>query len=267
MKTLATSFDEIEDIAARESWVHSRDPRAKIIVAIGFLVTLASFERHAVGALMPMALLVVSFATCGSISFRWMTQKLLLPVIAISIFGAANLLFERNRQGVILGFWATDGLFSWCSIILRATLALGVSLILVSTTGILRLSEGLAALKVPQIIVTLLLLLYRYIFVLAAESSRMNRARSCRAFGTTGFEIATASAMLGQLLVRSLARAERIHTAMLSRGLGDSSVTTHGSVWQLSDTILVMGSFALLFAFRTIDFVLFAEQIILKAFS
>jgi cobalt/nickel transport system permease protein len=267
MKTLATSFDEIEDVAARESWVHSRDPRAKIIVAIGFLVTLASFERHAVSALMPMALLVVSLAACSSISLRWMARKLLLPVIAISIFGAANLLFERKPQGMILGFLVTDGVFSWCSIALRATLALGVSLILVSTTGIIRLSEGLAALKVPQIIVTLLLLLYRYIFVLAAESSRMNRARNCRAFETTGFEIATASAMLGQLLVRSLARAERIHTAMLSRGLGGSSITTHGSSWQLGDTILVMGSFALLLAIRTADIVAFVEKIILKAFS
>ena len=65
---------------------------------------------------------------------------------------------------------------------------------------------------------TQLLLLYRYIFVLGEEALRMTRARSLRSFGRRGMGLRVYAQMLGQLLLRTYARAQRVYLAMLCRG-------------------------------------------------
>ena len=50
------------------------------------------------------------------------------------------------------------------------------------------------------------------------EAARMVRARALRSFGSKGLGLKTFGALTGQLLLKTLNRAERIHLAMLSRG-------------------------------------------------
>jgi cobalt/nickel transport system permease protein len=54
--------------------------------------------------------------------------------------------------------------------------------------------------------------------VLTDEAQRMMRARSLRAFNKRGTGIKVYNSMLGQLLLRTMDRAQRIHRAMLCRG-------------------------------------------------
>ena len=59
--------------------------------------------------------------------------------------------------------------------------------------------------------------MYRYIFVLFDEALRMIRAHSLRSFRAYP-NIRILGSLIGQLLLRSLNRAERIHNAMIARG-------------------------------------------------
>jgi cobalt/nickel transport system permease protein len=62
-------------------------------------------------------------------------------------------------------------------------------------------------------------LMYRYIFVLIDETQRMRRARLSRTFEKRRAPSwRSASAVIGQLFVRSTERAERIFAAMSARG-------------------------------------------------
>jgi cobalt/nickel transport system permease protein len=77
----------------------------------------------------------------------------------------------------------------------------------------------LRRLRVPWLFVTTLTLMHRYLFVLAEESERMRRARSCRLFRSDRrFQWQTLSSVAGQLFVRASERAERIYDAMCARG-------------------------------------------------
>jgi cobalt/nickel transport system permease protein len=60
-------------------------------------------------------------------------------------------------------------------------------------------------------------MLYRYIFVLIEEAIRMLRAHTLRSFSTKKMRYQVFKQMLGNLLLRTIDRAQRIHLAMLSR--------------------------------------------------
>jgi cobalt/nickel transport system permease protein len=77
----------------------------------------------------------------------------------------------------------------------------------------------------PRVLATQLLLAHRYFFVLAGEAGRLGRAHSLRSSGRSP-GLREGATLLTQLLLRTLARAERVHTAMSCRGFdGDLTVT------------------------------------------
>jgi cobalt/nickel transport system permease protein len=111
----------------------------------------------------------------------------------------------------------------------RAILCLILLILLTNTTRFVELLRGLRKLGCPQILVMNLSFLYRYLFVLTEEAMRMKQARDCRRVGKAPFreELKVLSSMLGTLLIRSFERAERMHSAMLSRGYtGDFPVVS-----------------------------------------
>jgi cobalt/nickel transport system permease protein len=97
---------------------------------------------------------------------------------------------------------------------------------LAATTRFPDLLVALQQLKVPALLVAVVGLMWRYLFVLSDEVSRMLRARAgrsatapgARAGGSLLWRARVAGGMAGSLFVRSLERADRVHAAMLSRG-------------------------------------------------
>ena len=144
--------------------------------------------------------------------------------------------FIVARTFVILPFIALAGLASpWrgfpglVALFMRAILCLILLIILTNTTRFAELLRGMKKLGCPQILVMNLSFLYRYLFVLTEEVQRMKLARDCRRVGRARFkeELKILSSMLGTLLIRSFERAERMHSAMLSRGFsGDFQVVS-----------------------------------------
>ena len=73
--------------------------------------------------------------------------------------------------------------------------------------------------RVPAILVSILALMYRYLFVLVDEAQRMRRARASRTFRPgRWWRWHALATVIGQLFVRSTERAERIYAAMIARG-------------------------------------------------
>jgi cobalt/nickel transport system permease protein len=73
--------------------------------------------------------------------------------------------------------------------------------------------------RMPAILITTIALMYRYLYVLIDESSRMRRARASRTFtksrSRAWHDLAN---LVGQLFLRTADRADRIYAAMCSRG-------------------------------------------------
>ncbi len=105
------------------------------------------------------------------------------------------------------------------SVVVRSTLSLAVVLLLANTTPVAKLLGLLRRLHVPPLLVTLLALMYRYIFILFDEMQKLRRARASRTYTrTAGRRWVLPATILGQLFIRSTERAERIYAAMTARG-------------------------------------------------
>jgi cobalt/nickel transport system permease protein len=86
--------------------------------------------------------------------------------------------------------------------------------------GIATLGHGLHRLGVPAKLVYLLLITYRYLFVMEQEFQRLKRAAQIRGFTprTDLHTYRTYAYLIGMLLVRAATRSERVHQAMVLRG-------------------------------------------------
>jgi cobalt/nickel transport system permease protein len=105
------------------------------------------------------------------------------------------------------------------SILVKSTLCLATMILLTNTTPFADVLGVLRKVGVPRLLITVLALMYRYLFVLIDEAERMQRARRSRTFTARRDHVWRSWAtVIGQLFVRSTERAERIYAAMSARG-------------------------------------------------
>ncbi len=135
-------------------------------------------------------------------------------------FGRRLLLVWPFAAGVaVLALAQPGGGWIFLGLLARSTLCLGVMVLLMATTRISDLLSVLLWLRVPRLFVTTLALTYRYLFLLADETSRMSRARRSRTFVRGRWPVwRTAATVAAQLFIRTSERAERVHAAMCARG-------------------------------------------------
>ena len=92
------------------------------------------------------------------------------------------------------------------------------SFLLVATTSIEEICRALRQLHFPKMLTSLLLLTFRYISVLLEEVAIMTEAYHLRAPGQKGIHVSAWGSFLGQLLLRSMDRAEALYESMELRG-------------------------------------------------
>jgi len=118
-----------------------------------------------------------------------------------------------------LALLQAGGSVRFASILVKSTLSLIAVILFSNTTPFTELIIFLRRIRIPNIFLTILALMYRYIFVLIDEMERIQRARQSRTYAK-GFSRRwiVMSTVLGQLFLRSTERAERIYAAMCARG-------------------------------------------------
>jgi cobalt/nickel transport system permease protein len=175
--------------------------------------------------------LVAAFVVViASVAFRfWTLHLLFVALLALVLlvsrvpvrFVATRLLMlEPMVLGIsALSLFRPDGIALFLQVILRTNLSLLAMVLLSSTTPFGELLRILRRMKTPPLFVTVLALMYRYIFVIVDEGERLSRARESRTF-VPGRRVAwrMRATVISQLLLRSSERAERIHAAMVARG-------------------------------------------------
>ena len=133
-------------------------------------------------------------------------------------------LFELTPPLITLT--ATDaGLTFFATVILKSWLSVTAAVLLTSTTPAYNLLASLRWLRLPAILVSIVMLMYRYLFVLVDEVQRLMRARTARSAaidsnsgGSLMWRAKGTGGMAGSLFIRTLDRSDRIYLAMLARG-------------------------------------------------
>lgn len=218
----------LETWSRRSSAIHRIDPRAKIAALLVFLVVVGTAHRE---------LPAVAAA--------------LLALLALTILSARLPLGRMMlRAGIVLFFAVLFGISSWLAgdaaravaVVFKSYLSALAVLLVVSTTPMPALLNGLDASGVPRFLLMVTQFLYRYLFVISEEAQIMRIAAASR---SSRIRFRAAASALAALFARSYARAEDIHRAMLARGFRGHFHTLAQPHFRVSDAaFLVIGSLA-----------------------
>lgn len=212
----------LDTLADQDTFVHCLDPRAKLITTLVFIAVVVSFGKYEISALIPFVFYPLFLMAAGNLPPGYIARKIILVSPFAVLVGIFNPVLDRDILVAIGEFGISGGWVSFCSILLRFALTVGAAMILVAVTGFNAVCLALERLGAPRFFAIQLLFLYRYLFVLVEETVNMTRARSLRVFNGKGLGAAVYGSMLGHLLLRTLDRAQRIHSAMWCRGFDGS---------------------------------------------
>ena len=209
-----------EPFATGNSIIHRLDPRIRIVVATVYCYVVAFSDQF------PVLLIAVVISSALIISaglgFKDVGRRLILVnglilflwVVVPLTYGGQPLFqigpLSLSRPGMILAGRIT----------LKSNAILLTFIALIATMTFATLGYALKQLHVPKKIIHLLLMNYRYVFVIEQEYQRLITAAKIRGFqpGTNLHTYRTYAYVIGMLLVRATSRARRVHQAMLCRG-------------------------------------------------
>ena len=107
---------------------------------------------------------------------------------------------------------------TFLTLLLKTILTVMAVLILAAATRMNDMIYALISMHIPSLIVIQIMMTYRYMSVLMKEASLMYHAYLLRAPKEKGIRLADMGSFLGQLILRSFDRAERIYQSMQCRG-------------------------------------------------
>jgi cobalt/nickel transport system permease protein len=202
-----------------ESAVHRAPAEVKIVCLLVFVLAVVATPREMFWPFAMYAAIIVVMWQIARIPLRWVLPRMLIeaPFVVLAVL----LPFAEGGQRVeVAGLQlSVSGLWAAWGIVVKGTLGVAAALTLAATTSATELPAALSRLAVPAVATSVLVLMIRYIDLLAAEVSRMRMARIARGDSPRALHQARAIATgIGALFLRSYERGERVYAAMLSRG-------------------------------------------------
>jgi cobalt/nickel transport system permease protein len=218
-----------ESFAVGASAVHRLDPRFRVIAATVFSCQAAVCDRFEALAVLLAA--GACLAALARLDARQVARRLLVVNGFILFLWAVLPLTTAGVEVFRLGPASAteEGLLLAARITVKSNAILLALIALAATQPIGTLGHALNRLKVPDKLVHLMLISYRYIFVLEQEYQRLMRAARVRCFvpRTRIHTYRTFAYLIGMLFVRAAARAERVHQAMVCRGFAGRFYSLH----------------------------------------
>ncbi len=255
----------LDMLGRQDTVIHRVDARAKLLATAVFIVAVMSLGKYDISPLAPFFIYPAVMTALGNLPVGSLCRKMLFAMPFALLVGMFNPLLDRQTLVTIGGVAISGGWVSFVSIMIRFVLTVGAALILISVTGMHALCSALTQLGVPKVFSMQVLFLYRYLFVLTEEGARMIRARDLRSFSKNRSGLKTFGHVAGSFLLRTMARAERIHRAMIARGF-DGEVHTGGRRrLGFGDIMFVLGWGAFFIAARVYNLPHFLGAWVMKA--
>jgi cobalt/nickel transport system permease protein len=220
----------MEQFSYGSSIVHNLDVRIRIVAVLLFSVVTAvchSLETAASAIIFPVVLLIIARVSIrsvvsrlavvnGFLLFLWLSIPFTYPGDVVFSLGP----LDATRQGLLYSLLIT----------LKSNAIVLTLIALLGTAPVLDLVHGLSHLGVPDKLVHLFFLCFRYIHVINSEYRSLVNAMKIRGFkpGTNLHTYKSYGYLAAMLLMRGFDRSVRILVAMKCRGF-------HGKFYILHD--------------------------------
>ena len=246
-----------EPFASGNSLLHRLDPRLKLVFTAlwAFVVALSSgfptlVAAFSISVFLPFIARLNAkevfkrvAAVNGLVVFFWIVVPFTYEGSALFHIGP----FTASREGVVL----------CAQITLKSNAILSAFIAMIATSSLAVIGHALHHLHAPDKIVHLTLLSYRYAFVIEQEYHRLLRAIKMRGFipKTNMHTYRTYAYLVGMLLVRAFAHAERVQQAMLCRGFQGKFYCLRHFQFSNRDLVAIAPMAALLIGLVSIEWI------------
>lgn len=211
-----------EAVSLQAGLFQSLDPRLKIVATLSLLIGVGMAHNLWVICLVYVLVLIFAFISAVPLDFFigrvWLTVSLFTGIIAIpALFLVPGKPLVHLPLGLVL---TQTGVRTVLFLIFRVGTSLSLVLLLILTTPWNTVLSALSVLKVPDVFILVLLMTFRYVYLLLHIANDMFLSRKSRVIGkmSTKQERHMLAAIAATLLGKSLNLSSEVYLAMVSRG-------------------------------------------------
>lgn len=211
------SLEHIEELTKKDTTIHHLQPIVKLFFTVFFIIFTLTSTSYALFSYLFLIGLVILICFLAKIPVREMMKRTLIGLPFSFFLGLSNVILMPTP----ISFYnipLTIGLLSMISIMLKTFLCLAIVFLFVATTPLEDIAGAFVMLHVPYFLVSIILVTYRYIYLLVEEAGKMHQAYILRHFKKDALEMKHMGSFLGLLFVRSLHHAHLVDDAMSLRG-------------------------------------------------
>jgi len=211
---------DIDQYSEIDSIIHNWDIRIKI--ATFFLIILfLSVQKNFVAGLSGVVF-AVFISILSRIPFYFLVKRVVFPILFLvplflflPLSSGGEVLLNLGYINVYL-----DGVKIAGIIFLKTGSLILIFLIMLGSANFFRTISALKKLKIPEIILSIILFTYRYIYTYLEDVRKMKIALTLRGFKNKNSisSLKSSANLAGSILIRSYEQTERINNAMIVRG-------------------------------------------------
>jgi cobalt/nickel transport system permease protein len=215
-----------------KSPIHRLDGRVKLIFTLALLLCCALLPAGSWSAYLLIFSILLAVTIVSNIGFIYLLKRSSLALLFLLaalplVFQTSGTLFTFTIGDLVISL-SRDGFIRFIGLGIKSWLSVIAAILLASTTSFTELLLAFRYLKVPQLLVAVFSLMWRYLFLMVEEVDRLTRARLSRSGksplsknrsgGSLLWRARVTGSLAGSLFIRSLERSERVYQAMLARG-------------------------------------------------
>lgn len=234
------SIRRIDEEADRKGLINGVHPLIKLILTLIYIVLVVMVKEYEMGKLIMFALYPLGLFIIGGFSVREALYRLRFVLPLVIFMGIINAFINRTIVISIGAINITWGMLSFLNLMIKGILTVMSTYLLFVSTGIEKICYALRLIHVPKVLVTEVLLIYRYISLMLDEAGRMTDAYKLRAPGQKGIKWNAWGAFAGNFLLRSIDRAENVYESMLLRGFSGELLSGRKIQFKKSDIVYLI---------------------------
>ncbi|MDT3703588.1 MAG: cobalt ECF transporter T component CbiQ [Thermincola sp.] len=251
MWMIKDSYFTVDALTQRDNIFTRMDARVKVALFIAALIT--AFSVPNVKFALGLFLLMMAALFFIKTPLKLLLGRVALPLMLASVVFLLLLFFQKGHPMFVVNLFGfelmgyREGFDLGTTILARTGASISLLLVLSVTTPVHELGYALEYLKFPKVIVEILLLTYRYLFVLWDEGMRIRQAQVLRLGYPEGRGILkwknsfrSTSTLMAMVFIRAFDRAESTFNAMQVRSYDGNVSGRHFESWNRSQTSMLV---------------------------
>jgi len=222
VSNILKSINQVENLQGyaedKRNPLNRLNPIVKILVVLIYVLAVVSCNREELLPLIMLSAALIFLFSFLDVPAREIFLRVLIALPFAALASVWNIFVNREVLFTLFNINFSAGVVSFLVVIVKTILSVSMILALSATTKLTDLSFALKKLRVPEILITQLLLTYKYLLILFDEAFSISTAAILRSGNRKMIKMKDVGVVVGTLLLKSIARAERVYNAMKLRG-------------------------------------------------